>query len=234
MIFEKFIDTGLGHVSYIVACELTGEACIVDPERDIGRYSEFMGINALTLKYIFSTHPHADYIGGHIELATTYNAPNIFSHLVPIENFETIQVKENDRFFIGNSIKIAVVETPGHTPFDICLLVSEGGADKLIFTGDILFIGDMGRPDLLGEGNMQTLADASYDSAKKIWNLADEIIVLPSHVRGSLCGKNLSHQYFSTIGIEKKTNRSFALCQQSKEQYVQNLLSQNIDTPIFF
>jgi hydroxyacylglutathione hydrolase len=235
MIFEKFIDMDLGHVSYLVACDVTKEAFVVDPRRDIKEYEAFIEKNNLTLKYIFNTHTHADYVGGHLELSSKYAAvSNIFSHIAPIDNFEVLQAVEGGEFFIGNSIKIKIMETPGHTPFDICLLVSENNIDKLIFTGDLLFIGDIGRPDLLGEDSLQFLSNASYESACKIWNLSDGIMVLPSHVHGSLCGQNLSRQYFSTIGIEKSTNRSLMLCQASKEEYVQNLLSQDIETPIFF
>jgi hydroxyacylglutathione hydrolase len=234
MIFEKFIDIDLGHVSYIVACDETKEAFIVDPRRDTKEYEEFINKNSLTLKYVFNTHTHADYIGGHLELASKYNIDNIFQNSAPIENFDTIKVKENDEFFIGNTIKIKILETPGHTPFDICLLLSENNTEKILFSGDFLFIGDIGRPDLLGKENLISLASSGYVSSKKLWSLSDDIIVFPSHIEGSLCGKNLSSQYFSTIGVEKQINYSFKLCQNSKENYIKNITSLDIETPEFF
>lgn len=234
MIFERFIDSDLGQVSYIVACSETKEAFIVDPRRDIREYEEFLEKNSLVLKYVFNTHTHADYIGGHLELAAKYSVNNIFHKLAPIENFQIIKVNENDKFSIGSTLKISILETPGHTPFDISLLISENGVDKLLFTGDFLFVGDVGRPDLLGEENIQTLVHNSYESAKKLWMLSNDIIIFTSHIEGSLCGKNLSKQYFSTIGIEKQINRSFNLCEASREDYINNLISQNIETPAFF
>jgi len=234
MIFEKFIDTDLGHVSYIVGCDGSGEAFIVDPRRDIKDYVDFIEKNDLTLKYVFNTHTHADYIGGHIELASKYDVDNIFQNSAPIENFEIIKVKEDDEFSIGSTLKIKILETTGHTPFDISLLLSENDIQKCLFTGDFLFVGDVGRPDLLGEENLQALANSSYNSAKKLWNLSDDIMVFTSHIEGSLCGKNLSSQYFSTIGIEKQTNCSFKLSQESKENYIENITSLDIETPAFF
>jgi len=234
MIFEKLIDEDLGHVSYIVACGQSGEAFIVDPRRDTFEYEQFLEQKGLNLKYVFNTHTHADYIGGHIELALKYSIDNIFHYTTPIENFEILKAKESDEFFVGTTLQVTIIETPGHTPFDISLLVVENGVEKLLFTGDLLFIGDIGRPDLLGEESLEYLVESSYDSALKLWQFSDDIMVFSSHIEGSLCGKNLSRQYFSTIGIEKKTNESFSLSQESKERYIDNLLSQNIETPAFF
>jgi len=234
MIFERFIDIDLGQVSYLVACSDTKEAFIVDPRRDIKEYINFIESNELTLKYVFNTHTHADYIGGHIELASKYDVDNIFQISAPIENFEIIKVKENDEFSVGSTLSIKVLETSGHTPFDICLLLSENNVEKILFSGDSLFIGDIGRPDLLGDENLLSLASSGYESSKKLWQLSDDIIVYTSHIEGSLCGKNLSTQYFSTIGIEKKTNCSFKLSQESKEKYIEHITSLNIETPEFF
>lgn len=234
MIFEKFINIDLGQVSYVVACSETKEAFIVDPRRDIKEYVDFIESNGLTLKYVFNTHTHADYIGGHIELAFKYDVDNIFQNSAPIENFEIVKVQENDEFFIGSTLKVKILETAGHTPFDICLLLDESGTEKILFSGDSLFIGDIGRPDLLGDENILNLASSGYESSKKLWQLNNDIIVCASHIEGSLCGKNLNTQYFSTIGIEKKTNHSFKLCQKSKEKYIENITSLDIETPEFF
>jgi hydroxyacylglutathione hydrolase len=233
MIFEQFIDKDLGHVSYLVACDKTKEAFIVDPRRDINEYITCIEINHLQVKYIFNTHIHADYVGGHLELSSRYGAQNIFQKDTPIENYECLKVSGGNSFSIG-TLYINIIETPGHTPFDISLLVYEEGIEKLLFTGDFLFVGDIGRADLLGEENREILLKMSYRSAQKLWNLMDDILVFTSHIKGSLCGKNLSNQHFSTIGIEKKTNNSFKLSQGSIEEYKVNLLSQNIETPAFF
>lgn len=233
MLFEKFIDTDLGHISYIIACSRTKEACVIDPRRDTECYDEFIASNNLDLKFILNTHTHADYIGGHLELSSKYNAVNIFHNQIPPTNYNVTKVKENDILEIG-SLSIRILETPGHTPFDLCFLVSENKIEKMVFTGDILFIGDMGRPDLLGEENLLPLAEASYESANKLYDLDNDIMVLTSHISGSLCGKNLNQIYFSTIGIEKKTNYSFQLSQSSKEEYIENIINQQIDTPEFF
>lgn len=234
MIFERFIDIDLGQVSYIIACSITKEACIIDPRRDIDEYTDYIEKNTLELKYILNSHTHADYIGGHMELATKYAAKNIFQKSAPIENYVVKKVQDGDVLLLGESLCINVLETPGHTPFDLCFLVQENNSEKFLFTGDILFIGDMGRPDLLGEENLQYLAEQSFDSANRLWSLEDSLLVFTSHIEGSLCGKNLNQQYFSTIGIEKQTNRSFYLSQESKQKYIDNLLKQKLETPAFF
>ncbi|MGE3591190.1 MAG: MBL fold metallo-hydrolase [Arcobacter sp.] len=234
MIFEKFINRDLGHVSYIVGCDNSGEAFIVDPRRDINEYVEFIEKNSLNLKYVFNTHTHADYIGGHIELSSKYSVDNIFQNSAPIENFDITKVKENDEFCIGSTLKVKIIETAGHTPFDICLLLEENNIEKILFSGDSLFVGDIGRPDLLGEENLFGLASSGYESSKKLWSLSDDIMLFTSHIEGSLCGKNLSSQYFSTIGIEKQTNYSFKLSQELTEKYIDNITSLQIETPAFF
>lgn len=233
MLFERFIDKDLGHISYIIACEETSNAAIIDPRRDTKQYDDFILNNNLLLKYILNSHTHADYIGGHLELSTKYNAINIFHKNTPIINYDFFKTNENDILKIG-TIKIRILETPGHTPFDLSFIVNENKIDKFIFSGDLLMIGDIGRPDLLGNENLYTLAVLSYQSAKKIYNLSDDIIVFSSHIKGSLCGKNLGQQYFSTIGIEKKGNYSFKLSQDLKEKFIKNITSQKIERPNFF
>ncbi|MBL4711033.1 MAG: hypothetical protein JKX75_00775, partial [Gammaproteobacteria bacterium] len=108
------------------------------------------------------------------------------------------------------------------------------GIDKYIFVGDILFVGDMARPDLLGKENINDLAEKSYQTAMKLYNLDNDLMTFTSHIKGSFCGKNLKTQYFSTIGIEKKTNYSFMLSKKGKKEYINNLINQNIETPLFF
>jgi len=233
VLFENFEDRDLGHVSYIIADEDSQDAMIVDPKRDIAEYIAYLNKNELNLKYIFNSHTHADYIGGHLELVDIYpKAKNIFHKIVP-SSFDFLAVGEDDILKLGD-IKLRILETPGHTPFCISCIISEDDIDKYIFIGDILFVGDIARPDLLGEENIEILTNLSYKTATKIWGLDDDLIIFTSHIKGSLCGKDLKNQYFSTIGIEKKTNKSFKLSQNSKKEYIDNLLNQNLETPIFF
>jgi len=233
MLLEKFIEQDLGHVSYIIADEYTKEAMIIDPKRDISAYKRFLSQEKLDLKFIFNTHTHADYIGGHLELIDSFpKAKNIFYKNVPAK-FNFYPVDDGSILKLGK-ITLHVLYTPGHTPFCISCIINEENIEKYIFTGDILFVGDIARPDLLGKKLLDDLVQDSYNTAKRLWNLNDEIIIFTSHIKGSFCGKDLKNQYFSTIGIEKKTNKSFSLLAKSKEAYIDNLKSQKIETPSFF
>lgn len=233
MLIKIFIERDLGHVSYLIADEDTKECTIIDPKRDIDEYISIINEYKLDLKYIINTHTHADYIGGHLELVNKYpDAKNIFHKNVPA-NFNFLGVKEGDILYLGK-IKLKIIETLGHTLYDISFIVNEENIDKYIFTGDILFVGDVGRQDLLGNELLDDLLNYSYESMHKLWNLDDSLIILPSHIKGSLCGKNLKNNYFSTIGIEKKTNKSFILSQQGKNKYIEYLKNQHIERPLFF
>jgi hydroxyacylglutathione hydrolase len=233
MIFKSFIESDLGHVSYLIADEDTKECAIIDPKRDIDEYISIINEYKLDLKYIINTHTHADYIGGHLELVNKYpDAKNIFHKNVPA-NFNFLGVKEGDVLYLGK-IKLKIIETLGHTLYDISFIVNEENIDKYIFTGDILFVGDVGRPDLLGDELLEDLLKYSYESMRKLWKLDDSLIIFPSHIKGSLCGKNLKNTYFSTIGIEKKTNKTFILSQKSKKEYIDYLKNQSIEIPLFF
>ena len=154
MIFKQFIDKDLGHISYIFGDENSKEVIIIDPRRDIDKYKKFINKNDLTLKYIINTHTHADYVGGHLELIDIYpTAKNIFHYSVPA-NFEFIKVKEGDIFKVG-SLKLKILETSGHTPYCISVIVNENKIDKYIIKGELLFIVDIGRPDILGDENLK-------------------------------------------------------------------------------
>jgi len=167
MLFQQFIEKDLGHVSFVFADDVSKECVIVDPRRDIDEYVGFIDENDLKLKYILNTHTHADYVGGHLELVEKYpSAKNIFHKDMP-KNFDFIGVKEGNNFSLGN-IKFKILETPGHTPYCISAVVSEEGVEKYLFIGDILFVGDIARPDLLGEELLDDLLDMSYNTVKKI------------------------------------------------------------------
>lgn len=234
MIFKEFIDTELGHVSYIIGCEESNKAVIIDPRRDIEEYIQFLESKDLNLEYILNTHTHADYIGGHLEFTDRYkDVKNIFHHDVPT-GFESLKVKENDNFSLSSVLKFKVIETPGHTPYCISFLFNDNGIDSMLFTGDFLFVGDIGRPDLLGKENIEKLLESSYKSAKKLSMLDDFIIIFSSHIQGSFCGKSLQNEYFSTIGLERLKNYSFSLSFSGEKEYIENLRSQKIETPSFF
>jgi len=234
MIFETFIDKDLGHVSFIFGDDESKEVVVVDPRRDIDIYEKYINENGLNIKYVLNTHTHADYIGGHLEIVNRYkNAKNIFHKNVP-SPFDFIKVEDGDSFSLGDSLSFKIIETPGHTPFCISAIVNEDGEDKYIFIGDILFVGDIARPDLLGVENIDILTKLSYKSAKRLYNMDDRLMIFTSHISGSFCGKNLKSQYFSTLGIEKKTNYSFSLSQKSEYEYINNLKTQDIETPKFF
>jgi hydroxyacylglutathione hydrolase len=233
MILKEFKEEELGHVSYLIADEESKECAIIDPKRDIDEYVNLINEYKLNLRYIINTHTHADYIGGDLELICKYpNAKNVFHKNVP-KHFCFLGVKEGDVLYLGN-MQLKIIETFGHTIYDISCIVNEDDVDKYIFTGDILFVGDVGRPDLLGQEFLNNLLNFSYETMQKLWDLDDSLIVLPSHIKGSLCGKNLKNNYFSTIGIEKKTNNSFILSQKDKKDYINYLKNQYIETPLFF
>lgn len=218
--FIKQLYTGcLSEAAYYI--ESNGEAAIVDPLRDIEAYLQLSSERNTTIKYIFETHFHADFVSGHIDLAKATGATIIYGPQTQTK-FDVHVAYDGERFQIGD-IKIEVMHTPGHTLESTCyLLKNEEGKDYCVFTGDTLFVGDVGRPDLAQKGaelTMEDLAGMMYESLqKKIIPLADEVIVYPAHGPGSACGKNLGPNTSSTIGEEKETN--YALKAGSKKEFI--------------
>ncbi len=186
-----------------------GEAAIIDPLREIQPYLDRLARDKVTLKYIFETHFHADFVSGHVDLSKKTGAPIVYGPTAKPE-FEAIVATDNQLFEIGN-IKIKVLHTPGHTmESSSFLLIDENGKDHAIFSGDTLFIGDVGRPDLAQKAASMTqeeLAITLFHSLRtKIMTLEDDVIVYPAHGAGSACGKNMSKETISTIGHQKATN----------------------------
>ena len=214
--FIKQLYTGcLSEAAYYI--EDNNEAAIVDPLRDIDVYLELAAERKSTIKYIFETHFHADFVSGHIDLAKATGATIVYGPDTKT-NLNVHIATDGEKFQIGN-ISIEVLHTPGHTLESSCyLLKDENEKDHCVFTGDTLFVGDVGRPDLAQKGEeltMEDLAGMLYESLqKKIVPLADEVIVYPGHGPGSACGKNLGPYTYSTIGEEKQTN--YALKPQNK------------------
>jgi hydroxyacylglutathione hydrolase len=216
--FIKQLYTGcLSEAAYYIENE--GEVAIIDPLRDTAEYFKLAKENNARIKYIFETHFHADFVSGHIDLSRQTGAPIIYGPGAKT-NYEVYNAKDNEIFKLGK-ITIQVLHTPGHTLESSCyLLRDENDKPHAIFTGDTLFVGDVGRPDL-SSGNMTSadLAAIMYETIQtKIMPLADDVIVYPAHGAGSSCGKSMGAETFSTIGEQKKNN--YALQPQSKEEFI--------------
>ncbi|HRI20706.1 MAG TPA: MBL fold metallo-hydrolase [Panacibacter sp.] len=233
MHIEQLYTGCLSEAAYFI--ESNGEAAIIDPLRDIEAYLQLAKERNATIKYIFETHFHADFVSGHIDLAKTTGAPIVYGPDTQT-GFPIHLAKDGEQFKLGE-IVIEVLHTPGHTLESTCyLLKDEQGKDYAVFTGDTLFVGDVGRPDLSQKGailTMQDLAGMLYESLqKKIIPLADGVIVYPAHGAGSSCGKNLGPTNYSTVGEEKQTN--YALLAKSKEEFIKSVTDGLAAPPQYF
>ena len=233
--FIKQLYTGcLSEAAYYI--ESNGEAAIIDPLRDVEPYLELANERKSKIKYIFETHFHADFVSGHIDLSKASGAPIVYGPLT--ETKFPVQIAKDGEVFNVGALTIQALHTPGHTLESTCyLLKDENGKDHCIFTGDTLFVGDVGRPDLsqktAEEMTTQHLAGMLYDSLQsKIIHLADDVIVYPAHGPGSSCGKNLGPETFSTIGEEKETN--YALKAKTKEEFVKSVTEGLPEMPNYF
>lgn len=218
MYVQQLYTNCLSEAAYYI--ESNGECAIIDPLRDVEVYLNLAKERNATIKYIFETHFHADFVSGHLDLAKHSNAPIVFGPETETK-FPVYVAKDQEQFKIGE-LTIEVLHTPGHTLESTCyLLKDENGKDHCVFTGDTLFVGDVGRPDLAqgGDITMSELAGMLYESIQqKIMPLADDVIVYPAHGPGSACGKSLGPETQSTIGEQKASN--YALQQQSKEEFI--------------
>ncbi|MCO4303903.1 MBL fold metallo-hydrolase [Riemerella anatipestifer] len=212
-----------------------GEAAIIDPLREVQPYLERLEKDGVTLKYIFETHFHADFVSGHLDLSKKTGAPIIYGPTAK-PSFEAIIAEDNQIFELGN-VKIKVLHTPGHTMESACfLLLDENGKETALFSGDTLFLGDVGRPDLAQKATNLTqeeLAGLLYDSLyNKILPLPDEVTVYPAHGAGSACGKNMMKETVDSLGNQKKIN--YALNQPSKEAFIEAVLDGLTAPPQYF
>ncbi|AZA82899.1 MBL fold metallo-hydrolase [Chryseobacterium lactis] len=212
-----------------------GEAAIIDPLRETAPYLEKLEKDGLTLKYIFETHFHADFVSGHIDLSKKTGAPIVYGPTAKTE-FEAIVAEDNQIFKLGN-VTIKVLYTPGHTlESSSYLLIDKHGIERALFSGDTLFLGDVGRPDLAQETERLTkedLAGMLYDSLyEKILPLPDDIIVYPAHGSGSACGKNMQKETLDTLGNQKKTN--YALNQKDKVSFIREVTDGLLPPPAYF
>ncbi|RBN49405.1 MBL fold metallo-hydrolase [Flavobacterium psychrolimnae] len=213
-----------------------GEAAIIDPLRETEPYMERLEKDGVKLKYIFETHFHADFVSGHLDLSKKTGAKIVYGPNAKPE-FEFISAKDNQEFTIG-TIKIKVLHTPGHTMESTTyLLIDENGKDHAIFSGDTLFIGDVGRPDLaqkVAHMTQEELAAVLFHSLRdKVMTLADDVIVYPAHGAGSACGKNMSKETVSTIGEQKATNYALR-ANMTETEFVQEVTEGLLPPPAYF
>ncbi|MGI8494412.1 MAG: MBL fold metallo-hydrolase, partial [Pyrinomonadaceae bacterium] len=234
MQFKQFYLGCLAHASYYLGSE--GEAAIIDPQRDVQQYLDEAEANGQKIKYIIETHSHADFVSGHIELSKKTGAEIIYGQKAATQ-FPTHKVKDGDELNVGN-IKLKFLETPGHTPEGITILAEnseDSSAPVKMFTGDTLFIGDVGRPDLIGSKGFtaEEMGAKLYDSLReKILPLPNETEVYPAHGAGSLCGKSLSKETWSTLGEQRVNN--YALQPMSKEEFIKIVAADQPEVPAYF
>ena len=233
MIIEQIYTGCLAQGAYYI--ESNGEVAIVDPLREVQDYIDRAKNNNATIKYIFETHFHADFVSGHVTLAKKTGAKIVYGPSAKT-NFEAIIAQDNQTFKVGN-ITITVLHTPGHTLESSCFLLKDkDGKDFALLSGDTLFLGDVGRPDLAQKGDFseKDLAGFLYDSLRnKIMTLADDVIVYPAHGAGSACGKNLSKETIGTIGNQKKTNYALR-ANMTKEEFIKEVTDGLLPPPAYF
>jgi hydroxyacylglutathione hydrolase len=232
MYFEQFYLGCLAHASYMLGSE--GEAVVVDPQRDVEIYLKAAEEHGVVIRHIFETHLHADFVSGHKELAARTGA-KIYIGEQAGATFPHVAVHDGFELTVGK-IRVQAIETPGHTPESICLVISDvekSAKPWAILTGDTLFLGDVGRPDLSRKHTPAELAGMLYDSLhNKVLKHADEVLVYPAHGAGSLCGRNMRAERSSTIGTERLTN--YALQIKSKAEFVRELTSHLPARPEYF
>ena len=234
MYFKQFYLACLAHASYLIGSD--GEAAVVDPQRDVDEYLAEASAQGLRIKYVIETHLHADFVSGHQEIAARTGAEIIFGEKAGA-TFDHRAVRDGEEIKLG-SVVLKFIETPGHTPEGICVLVTDTQdptQPPKLLTGDTLFIGDVGRPDLAGGKGYtpQMMAEMMYDSLHgKVLKLPDEVEVYPAHGAGSMCGRNMSKETSSTIGEQRKFN--YALKPMSKEEFVAMMTADLPEAPVYF
>ncbi len=237
MIIKQYYLGCLAHASYLIADDKTRTAAVVDPQRDIAQYLRDASDGGYTITHVFLTHFHADFLAGHIELRDEAGATICLGRRAEPE-FQATKVKDGDRIEFGD-VRLEILETPGHTPEGISIVVYDlsksADTPHAVLTGDTLFIGDVGRPDLLASIGVTAdeLADMLYDSlTQKLMKLPDTTLVYPAHGAGSMCGKNLSKDTVSTIGEQKKFN--YALQPMSRDEFKRIVTAEQPEVPSYF
>lgn len=232
MKIEQIYTGCLAEAAYYI--ESNGEAAIIDPLREVEPYLKKAKKDKAVIKYIFETHFHADFVSGHVDLAEKSGAEIVYGPTAKT-SFKSHIAKDGEQFKVGE-LTITVLHTPGHTPESTTyLLTDKNGKPYCIFTGDTLFIGDVGRPDLAQQGTltMEDMAATLYESLKdKILTLPDDVLVYPAHGAGSACGKNMSKETFDTLGNQKRLN--YALRTGSKAQFIKEVTDGILPPPQYF
>ncbi|MBZ5494187.1 MAG: MBL fold metallo-hydrolase [Acidobacteriia bacterium] len=232
MYFEQFYLGCLAHASYMLGSQ--GEAAVVDPQRDVEIYLKAAEQQRLKIRHVFETHLHADFVSGHLELAKRTGA-KIYIGAQAGATFPHVALHDGSEVQVGK-LRIAALETPGHTPEGISLIVTDEEKSRdpwAVLTGDTLFIGDVGRPDLSKTHTPQQLAGNLYDSLHgKLMTLSDKVLVYPAHGAGSLCGRNMRAERSSTIGTERLTN--YALQIKSRDEFIRQLTENLPSRPEYF
>ena len=229
--FRQFYLGCLSHASYLIAS--SGEAAVVDPQRDVDLYIDEARREGVAIRYVIETHLHADFVSGHRELAARTGAEIVFGASAGAA-FPHRAVRDGDVLALGN-IELRAMETPGHTPESISWLVVDDGRPTRVLTGDTLFIGDVGRPDLAGARGYtpQQMAAMLYDSLhEKLLKLPDDVEVWPAHGAGSSCGRNISSETSSTIGVQRRTN--WALQPMTRDEFVRAMTTNLPSPPLYF
>ncbi len=236
MIFEQHYLECLSQASYFIGDESTGRAVVVDPRRDVAPYLETAAEQNMTIELVIETHFHADFLSGHLELAHQTGAAIAFGDVGETE-FESRKLADGERIELGEVV-LEIRHTPGHTPESISVVVYEHAEDTIpygVLTGDALFIGDVGRPDLLSSKGVtkEELAGQLYDSLhNQLMTLPDETKVYPAHGAGSACGKNLSTDTWSTIGAQRKSN--YAVAPMTKDEFIGVVTEGQTAPPAYF
>lgn len=236
MKFNQYYLDCLSHASYLIGDETTGRAVVVDPQRDVSEYIKDAEDLGMTIELVIETHFHADFLSGHLELAEATGAKIVYSSVAKPE-YDFMPVDDGDRYSLGD-VQLEFRHTPGHTPESMSIVVYEHADDSEpygVMTGDTLFIGDVGRPDLLGSIGFtkEELADKLYDSLhSKLMPLPDATKVYPSHGAGSACGKNLSTELWSTMGEQRRTN--YALRASDKAKFIELVTEGQPPAPGYF
>ncbi|MDG1348631.1 MAG: MBL fold metallo-hydrolase [Flavobacteriales bacterium] len=233
MKIEQIYTSCLAQGSYYI--ESNGEAAVIDPLREVGAYITMAADRGAKIKYIFETHFHADFVSGHLTLAQQTGADIVFGPTAKTD-FECLVANDSQKFKVGD-ITIKLLHTPGHTmESSSYLLIDERGVDKALFSGDTLFLGDVGRPDLAQKPDLteKDLAGILFDSLRtKIMTLPDEVIVYPGHGAGSACGKNMSKETVGSIGYEKVNNYALR-ADMTKKEFVQEVTEGIFPPPAYF
>lgn len=236
MKIEQIYTGCLAQGAYFI--ESNGEAAVIDPLRETTPYLERAEKDNVKIKYVFETHFHADFVSGHIDLSKKANAPIVYGPTTANLGFDAIIATDGQEFKLGN-VTIKVLHTPGHTMESSCfLLIDENGKEHALFSGDTLFIGDVGRPDLAqkvaSDLTQEKLATYLFDSLRnKIMPLSDDVLVYPAHGAGSACGKNMSKETFDTLGNQKKNNYALR-ADMTKEEFIKEVTTGLMPPPAYF